>query len=295
MRRTGYPVDVSVRIYSWLLAAYPGRFRAEYGIHMAQVFRDVCRRDYRRRGLRGMAALWARTSLDLARTTVEEHLQRDTHMNRQTWIRLSGWGLVLGGVMSTLWIILTILEPYFYLRPFSYLRLWTWDIWDSSLLLLTGWVVAPVLVSLGMLGLRARYGARAGSLGRAILLLGAIGGFVIPATAVGQTAATTEAMETFFWEVFTFAFVMMYTCLAAFGVVALRRNVLQRWNLLPVVAGIWVPLLFVVGPSLTSSDQPSIHFTAVAGLIVMTIALGLLGYVLQSDMKSEATPAGAIP
>ena len=65
MRESAATVDLSVRVYTWLLAAYPGSFRAEYGNHMAQVFRDVCMRDFRRGGARGMSSLWARTSLDL--------------------------------------------------------------------------------------------------------------------------------------------------------------------------------------------------------------------------------------
>ena len=86
MRETRWapaPVDLSVRMYTRLLTAYPGPFRAEYGSHMAQVFRDVCLRDYQRGGAHGMATLWARTSLDLLRTTVEEHIERGIEMNRR--------------------------------------------------------------------------------------------------------------------------------------------------------------------------------------------------------------------
>ena len=38
------PVAFSISLYGMLLAAYPSGFRHEYGMHMAQVFRDCCLR-----------------------------------------------------------------------------------------------------------------------------------------------------------------------------------------------------------------------------------------------------------
>jgi len=99
-------IDLSVRIYTWLLAAYPERFRTEYGPHMAQVFRDVCRRESLRGGLPGVATLWARTSLDLVRTSVEEHIDRGIDMNRENFVRWSGWALMAGAVLFAAGLII---------------------------------------------------------------------------------------------------------------------------------------------------------------------------------------------
>ena len=73
---------------------------------MAQVFRDVCLRDYQRGGAHGMATLWARTSLDLLRTTVEEHIERGVEMNRDKFVRWSGWALIAGAVLFAVGLIL---------------------------------------------------------------------------------------------------------------------------------------------------------------------------------------------
>jgi hypothetical protein len=95
---TPLSIGLSVRLYTLLLAAYPGPFRAEYGPHMRQVFRDACRRDHGQGGLTGMARLWARTALDLARSALEEHTARGIPMDRRTFVRWSGW--VLGAAVS---------------------------------------------------------------------------------------------------------------------------------------------------------------------------------------------------
>lgn len=67
---------VSLKIYGWLLAAYPAEFRREYGPLMAQVFRDRCREEAQ--GVRRIGALrlWMETLLDLVQTAPKEQLQR---------------------------------------------------------------------------------------------------------------------------------------------------------------------------------------------------------------------------
>jgi hypothetical protein len=43
--------SVSERVYKALLVAYPKEFRRAYGLHMAQVFKDLCREEQRRGGV----------------------------------------------------------------------------------------------------------------------------------------------------------------------------------------------------------------------------------------------------
>jgi lipopolysaccharide/colanic/teichoic acid biosynthesis glycosyltransferase len=64
----------SDRVYRLLLAAYPPRFRQDYGAQMAQLFRDCCRDMYRERGTAGLLCLWGRTLGDLAVTAMKEHV-----------------------------------------------------------------------------------------------------------------------------------------------------------------------------------------------------------------------------
>ena len=71
-------LTLSVRLYGLLLAAYPAEFRREYGPHMAQLFRDRCRDEQRRRSRSARGSLlrvWVETILDLARTAPGEHLR----------------------------------------------------------------------------------------------------------------------------------------------------------------------------------------------------------------------------
>lgn len=61
----------SLRFYRVLLLAYPREFRREYGPHLEQVFRDLCR-DEIERGVWRFFGLWIRTVLDVAATALTE-------------------------------------------------------------------------------------------------------------------------------------------------------------------------------------------------------------------------------
>ena len=68
-----WPIALSARVYRLLLAAYPRRFRREYGREMALAFRDCCRDAYRRGGSFALLRLWLRTLPDLAASALGEH------------------------------------------------------------------------------------------------------------------------------------------------------------------------------------------------------------------------------
>jgi len=116
---TGKPRDnpiivFSVRIYLMLLAAYPIKFRQEYGPHMSQVFRDSCLRAFRQNGTIGVLNLWALTLFDFLRSLIEEYLQKETFMTRSKFIRLSGWSLMLGAVTFSVSTLSALVESNFY-------------------------------------------------------------------------------------------------------------------------------------------------------------------------------------
>lgn len=58
----------SLRFYRLLLLAYPREFREEYGPHMEQVFRELCRDEIAMGGIWGYLGLWIRIVLDVAAT-----------------------------------------------------------------------------------------------------------------------------------------------------------------------------------------------------------------------------------
>jgi hypothetical protein len=78
-------MNFSVRLYGWLLVAYPLDFRREFGNEMLQVFRD-CYRAEARSG--SVVTFWFRTLLDLVLTAAKERADnsgRDgVFMNRRS-------------------------------------------------------------------------------------------------------------------------------------------------------------------------------------------------------------------
>ena len=267
------PVDLSVQLYNWLLAAYPGRFRAEYAYHMAQVFRDVCRRDYRRGGLAGMASLWARTSLDLIRTTVEEHIERGIEMNREKFVRWSGWALIAGAILFAAGLIVGRFDSHNF-DPIGGVDA-VYEIGQIA-----GVLLGQILFVVGLLGLRAGYARRSGGLGAGLLALTVVGAVVSLAGMLVMSASDVG------WNAWMLGMLAMTLTLAIFGVVAIRRRVFSRWNFAPLLAGIVVPIivLFSLGlDSVAPGWQAPPEWLTPVGLGTMLLGLVLLGYRMQAD------------
>ena len=75
-------MNVSVRIYGWLLLVYPVEFRRTFGDQMLQVFRDCYRAEA---GSGSLPGLWLRTLVDLALTAPKERFERKGNfMNRRS-------------------------------------------------------------------------------------------------------------------------------------------------------------------------------------------------------------------
>ncbi len=280
-------VSLSTRVYRALLAAYPPRFRQEYGSSMLQVFRVSCRREYQEGEVLGLLAVWGRTALDYLITLIEEYAHGGTNMTREKFIKLSGWALIIGSVAIFVgWMAES--------RP-------DYDQFNAAALPIDRYasmaaapliVLGILLVSVGMLGLLRRYGARAGGFWRACLGLGALSGHVSAAGMVGMSISENEP----WWSMFLFGWVLQYLMLALFGVVCIQRRILPRWNGLPLLAGIWLPGFILI--SLVYELQTGTWFEpqdAVFFALFMSGAVGFagLGYLLQSDSSPSAPAAGA--
>src|ERR1044071_46693 len=81
---------ISEQVYALLLVLYPADYRQEYGRHMLQVFRDICRDSYRRNGAWGVFELWLSALLDLFVTVIEQHRQEGIRMPTYILSRFSG-------------------------------------------------------------------------------------------------------------------------------------------------------------------------------------------------------------
>jgi len=271
----------SVKIYKVLLAAYPAKFRMEYGSLMSQVFRDCCLRAFRQNGTKGMLQLWVLTLFDLLRSLIEEYLQKETFMTKSKFIRLSGWSFMLGAVAFFVSTLSALVKSNFY-DP--YMRLNVFVFYNTGLVLAL-WI-GTILLAVGGLGLRARYGAQVGSSGQSFLLIGAIAGSII-----GLLGVIGAVLKVIIW-----AELLLYTgnmvllaCLTIFGISVLRTKPLPRWNGLPFIAGLWFPVLLPSIMIANANGAPGSLILNIAKvtLVLQSIALFMLGYVLQAKLSEE--------
>jgi len=271
-------IELSVRLYRWLLAVYPAQFRAEYERPMAQVFRDFCRRDYQRRGILGLTSLWARTSLDLLRSTVEEHLEKGLEMTRDNFVRWSAWALMAGAGLFAAGLILGSFDS------------------DGSdpiggvdalfeITQIAGISLGQFLLVIGLSGLRIGYGPRSGTLGRALLLAAIFGGLISLAGILLMGSSDAG------WSLWAGGLVGMTLALSAFGGVAIRRRIFTRWNFVPLLAGVMVPALFGLSVAMEAGGISLGDWIFPLGVSATGIGLGLLGYRIQAD--AGIVPQGA--
>ncbi|HEY5902224.1 MAG TPA: hypothetical protein VIU39_06710 [Anaerolineales bacterium] len=267
--RAAHPpiVEISVRLYRAFLTAYPVSFRREYGSQMAQVFEDCCLRAVRQDGTNGMVRLWAVTLLDLIQSVISEHAQKETQMKKEMKpedIRRAGWSLILGAV-SFILILLIAMSP---------------GGSRSQLPVLLFVFACLPLLAYGVLGLRKQYGEKAGSFARNILLIGAILGPVV--SVMGLLLAPTGELWFLAWS----GPAVLLACLALFGAAALITRPMERWNILPLIAGLPFPALLLyyildLGPGIPDNATYLV-------LAVQVIALAALGIILKADAPGEA-------
>jgi hypothetical protein len=280
-------IKLSVKVYQVLLVAYPIKFQQEYGPHMSQVFRDCCLRVFEQERAIGLLKLWAITLLDFVQSVISEHAQKEILMrkeDREEITHLGGWALMLGGITFFLFFLGIYLEnnvddPLGWLSSFI----------EASLMIF--FVITPILLMVGILGLRIRYGEEVGSFGKTILLLGAIAG---PAMDIlGYIIAAYELVD---WGVFLFisASTVPLVCIALFGVAALRSKPLPRWNILPLLTGLWYPVSFFAFFYIqATTEEWPVLFSSILDqvlILIQSVPLFLLGYVLQGDVPEE-TPS----
>jgi hypothetical protein len=256
-------VTFSIRIYQLLLNAYPAKFQQEYGADMMQVFQDCCLRAVRQGGGNGMARLWAVTLYDMVQSVVSEHAQKEIEMKKKMKpqdIRMAGGALIAGAVTLAL---------------------------SSTSEQVMGFLLSMMLLAGGVLGLRERYGEQVGMFGKNILLIGVILG------SLTSLAGLLGAVVDPYWILIPGGPAVLSICLALFGIVALYKQPLSRWNILPLLAGVWLPIFFV--PALIETFKgnwyPETANVAIPLIILQCVALSILGYVLISDTPDETEPS----
>jgi len=194
-------------------------------------------------------------------------------MNNSNFIRLSGWSFIIGAIA--------------FLPGAIGMLSWEGEATGSTpvIMQLVAFAVflAPLLMVLGMLGLRARY-----KIGGGFLLFGAIvGGLLVVVGILVQFLTPDYSVSITYYYVWLGGVFVLNVCLSIFGVMALIQKPLPRWNWIPLAAGAWI-LLFPLLAGIAGSPSSPVM---IAMLVLMTIAQAILGYMLQANTSLEMEPA----
>jgi len=190
-------------------------------------------------------------------------------MNNSSFIRLGGWALIIGAIA--------------FLPGAIGMLSWEGESTGPTpvIMQLVAFAVflAPLLMVLGLLGLRARY-----KIGGGFLLFGAIvGGLLVVVGILVQFLTPDYSVSETYYNVWLGGVVILNVCLLLFGFVALFEKPLPRWNWLPLAAGSWIVVLPILA-GITGFQSASV---IIAALVIMTILQIMLGYMLQADVTDD--------
>lgn len=265
---------LSETVYRSLIAFYPADYRRDYGGHMIQLFRDVCRDSYRRGGAVGLVDWWLTTLLDLLTTLIEQHRKAGFTVSKATFIQWSGWLLIFGGVFFAV-------SSISQLQPGSH---YTFEgVYQLSMF---AFVPAMILLVPGLIGVYLRYESQMNLFGRLSLLV-AILGIVIAALAAVLTALVSPS----FWSWMMFGWIIHLIGTSVFGGFVMTTHLLPRWNF-SLLIGSALPLTAVL---LLSSNAPEsgARWDAFIMLSLIAISWVLTGLALNSQRAGAVQTATA--
>lgn len=197
-------------------------------------------------------------------------------MKKDAFVRLSGWLLIVGAIVFLPGVIAMMLYDTPYADAISL---------DSQVAILAIFL-SPILLAVGLMGLRTRYG-----IGSGVLLFGTIsGGLLVIVGTLGQFLAPVYSVSETYYGVWFGGAYILFASLTIFGIMALTQKPLPRWNALPLISGLWftfLPLLFGIG----SVSVNAFLIISIAGFIVMAVAQIMLGYILQADVSQRTATA----
>lgn len=259
-------LKLSERVYSALLHLYPSDFYTEYGSHMAQVFRDICRDAYQRRGGWGLITWWWAALYDFLRTVIAEHRKVSFIMSQTKFIQWSGWLCILGGV-------------FFAASSVSQLQAG----FQTYQLSIAALVPGMALITLGMLGIWLRYNAHIHIFGKLSLLAALIGAGI---ASVGWLM-TLMGMGSF-WYIFFMGLLLYLGGHSVFGGFAATTHLLPKWNF-ALLIGSALPLTIAV-LGFAGRDGSGPDWGAFIMLLLIGIGWIVTGWALNSK-PSEWIPS----
>jgi len=192
-------------------------------------------------------------------------------MSKPEVTRNSGWAFIAGA--------------------FAFLTLLT----GSDPIAIPGSLVSAILLAVGMSGLRNGYGERIGRLGWNMLFLGSSGPALWVIGIAFMALMGVEAVEKGLWVLLFVGPAISLLGLALFGLTALRSKPMPRLNWLPLFAGIWYPVTYVLFSFYDISHKGVFPDQYLPELVLMVViqflALCLLGFILVIDSPKEMATA----
>jgi hypothetical protein len=192
-------------------------------------------------------------------------------MSKPELIKRSGWFFVAGG--------------------FAFLTLLTG--WDP--IAIPGSVVSAILLAVAMSSLRKGYDESIGRLGRNTLLLGMSGPALWVIGIAFMALMGAEAVGKGLWVLLFVGPAISLLGLTLFGLTALVSKPMSRLNWLPLLAGIWYPVTYVLFSIYDISRKgvfPDQYIPAIVLMVVIQfITLCSLGFTLVEDSSKELATA----
>ena len=192
-------------------------------------------------------------------------------MLKSEYTKFSGWAFVAGA-----FAFLTILST-------------------SDAIQIPGSVLSSMLLAGGMSGLREGYGERIGRLGRNMLLLGMFGPALWVIGIVFMILMGVEAVQKGLWVLLFVGPAISLLGLTLFGLTALVSKPMPRLNWLPLLAGIWYPVAYILFSIYDISHRgvfPDQYIPAIVlTVVIQFITLCSLGFTLIEDSSKELATA----
>jgi hypothetical protein len=282
---------ISEQLYGALLYLYPKKFRAAYGQQMCLTFRDACRVAYHQNGVGGLLALWLPTLVDLLKSALEERArQGEIIMSKERLMELAG---PLTIVVGALMLVGPISDLVQLVRPPYTEALWEFFHFRTATVSLA--VMLPAFI-----GTWLRYKESAGGLGRLGLILNVAGCVTFClALSADFLLDVLQLLEHPTGPNYAMAASIVSILIGhvLFGIDALRYKLLPRWNAMPLLVGLTIPLLGVLSAIIESAlriDRYQVELTIAPLQSSITGVSWVLMGVAMMGQSREPQPTAAI-
>ena len=260
-------VEISVKLYRWLLHLYPEKHREEYGWLMVQVFQDKARDVCQRSGVTGIFVYWLKTLLDLIVSVVRERQERDLTMSDENLAGSHPYWLMTAGALLA---VASISQ----LQPDDH-----WSFYGVYALSLIGLPVGIVTMVAGLYGMRAWFDNQAGLLGQLGIRVSILGGGIAP------ILMFMLPLGELIWVIMMLGFVMLFSGIAVMGLDLLLGRTMPRWiGLLMILIG--------VGPFIAVPVEAGYYgprYVSFGGILIVGIGWLLIGNYLRQRAKTRLT------